>query len=90
MVQRSRIAQASDLRSFGKRGGGKAMSGPTQAALKHGAVLVFLAALVCVMPMLYGPGFFHDQARSAAGLALAIGEWVRDGLVAGFQSIPVR
>ncbi len=88
MVQRSRIAPESDLRTLGKRRG-KAPSRPAQATLRNLAALVLLVALVCALPRLFGPGFFHDQARGVAAFAIAAGDWARAALSAAFQSIPV-
>ena len=89
MLQRSRFAPAHDSWSAGKPGG-RTWSRPARAALKHAAALALLAGLVWAMPKLLGPGFFHDQARAAIGLAAAVGEWARAALAAAFQSIPVR
>ena len=87
MVQRSRIAPVSDLRSLGKRGG-KAPSRPARAALRNVAVLVLLVGLVFALPQFFGPGFFHDRARGVVAFATAAGSWVRAALAAAFQSIP--
>ena len=89
MVQRSRIAPESDVRSLGKRRG-KAPLRPVQATLRNLVVLVLLVALVYALPKLFGPGFFHDQARGVVAFAAAAGDWARAALSAAFQSIPVR
>ncbi len=88
MVQRSRVAAESDVRSLRKHGG-KAPWRPAQAAARHLAALALLAALVYALPSILGPGFLHDQARGVAAFATTTGEWVRAALAAAFRSIPV-
>ncbi len=88
MVQRSRVAPVSEVRSL--RAGGKPRARRVEAFLRNGTLLVLIAALVFVLPKFVGPGFLHDQARGAMGFAAVAGQWARDALVAAFQSVPVR
>lgn len=89
MVQRSRIAPPSDLRSLKKsRGGGSA--GRAVAVLKNAAMLVLLVALFFALPKVLGPGFWHDQARGVVAFVYAVGEWLRAALSAAFLGIPMR
>ena len=89
MAQRSPVASPSDLRSL-RRGRGKAPVRPAQIALRRRAMLVLLALLLCMLPKVLGPGFLRDQVRGIVAFAIAVGEWMRAAMVAGFQSIPVR
>ena len=89
MVQRSRIAPESDVRSLKKRRG-QAPVDLHRIALRNLAALVLLAALICGLPAFFRPDFFSDQARGLMGFAAAAGEWVRAALAAAFNSIPGR
>lgn len=89
MVQRSRIAPPSDVRSLQQQRR-EGLPHPGRAALKHLAIAVLLAGAAYASPRLFGPGFFHDQLHGAVAFAASAGEWVRTALVAAFQSIPVR
>ncbi len=90
MIQRSRIAPVSEVRSL-RQHRGKAPLRPAEAAFRNVMALVIVAAaLAYAWPTLFGPAFLHDQARSAAALVITAGDWARAALAAAFQSIPVR
>ncbi len=89
MVQRSRIAPPSDLRSVRQqRRAGPPR--PARAAFKHMAAGAVLAGAVYALPALVGPWPPHDARDGARAIAVAAGGWTRAAFVAAFQSIPVR
>lgn len=89
MVQRSRIAPPSDLRSL-KKSRGRGSAGRAVAVLKNAAMLVLLVALFFTLPKILGPGFWHDQARGVVAFLHVAGDWLRAALSVAFLGVPVR
>lgn len=89
MIQRSRIAPPSDVRSLRQQRRGS-LPHPGRTALMHAALAALLVGALFASPGVFGPGFVQEQLRGAMAFAAAAGEWARAAMVAAFQSIPVR